>query len=289
MIRTLPRISAQERLVYGLVVVWILTMISVPIVRWTLGDAALPTAVSLGVLMQVIAVCVVLISAWGIRRALTTIGVIVALAWLTEFIGHTTGFPFGSYDYTPRLQPQLGGVPLLIPLAWLMMLPPAWAIANIINLTPKTRQPVGTPFMASAVHLTKHSGRDKSRPYGSLWVRLRFIVVTALAFTAWDLFLDPQMVAWDLWRWEVPGAYFGIPLVNFAGWLLASALITFAASLIAPIRDLPARPLVIIYVITWLLETGGLAIFWGLPGPALVGFVAMGGMLLWAWRRSRGR
>ncbi|MBK9747058.1 MAG: carotenoid biosynthesis protein [Chloroflexi bacterium] len=74
--------------------------------------------------------------AWGGRRALTTIGVIVALAWLTEFIGHTTGFPFGSYDYTPRLQPQVGGVPLLIPLAWLMMLPPAWAMARVINLTP---------------------------------------------------------------------------------------------------------------------------------------------------------
>lgn len=270
MIRTLPRLSSQERLVYGMVVVWILTMISVPIVRWTLGDAALPTAVSLGVLMQVIAVCVVLISAWGVRRALITIGVIVALAWLTEFIGHTTGFPFGSYDYTPRLQPQVGGVPLLIPLAWLMMLPPAWAMASVINLTP---QPP----------LRGERGRQT-------WgVRLRFIVVTALAFTAWDLFLDPQMVAWDLWRWEFPGAYFGIPLVNFAGWLLASALITFVASLIAPIQTLPARPLVVIYVITWLLETGGLALFWGLPGPALVGFVAMGGMLLWAWRRSRGR
>ena len=172
MIRTLPRLSSQERLVYGMVVVWILTMISVPIVRWTLGDAALPTAVSLGVLMQVIAVCVVLISAWGVRRALITIGVIVALAWLTEFIGHTTGFPFGSYDYTPRLQPQVGGVPLLIPLAWLMMLPPAWAMASVINLPP---QPP----------LRGERGRQT-------WgVRLRFIVVTALAFTAWDLFLDP--------------------------------------------------------------------------------------------------
>ena len=271
MIRAFPPISAKERIIYGLVAVWILTMISVPIIRWTLGDSALPAAVSLGVLMQVIAVCLVLINAWGVRRGLLTISVIVALAWLTEFIGHTTGFPFGSYDYTPRLQPQVGGVPLLIPMAWLMMLPPAWALAQVItNLTP---QPP----------LLEERGKRAQR------VGVRFVLVTALAFTAWDLFLDPQMVAWDLWRWEVPGAYFGIPLVNFAGWLLASALITLVASRLAPIHQLPTRPLVIIYVITWLLETGGLAVFWGLPGPALVGFVAMGGMLLWAGRRTRGQ
>lgn len=257
MIRELPSISRQERLIYGIVAAWILAMIAVPIFRWTLGDGALPAAVSLGVLLQVIAVGATVIGAWGARRGLLTLGAVVGLAWLTEFIGSHTGFPFGAYHYTPRLQPQLGGVPLLIPLAWLMMLPPAWAVARIITQTGGTR--------------------------------FRFILVTALAFTAWDLFLDPQMVAWDLWQWEIPGAYFGIPLVNFGGWLLASALITGVAGRLAPIHALPIRPLVIIYAITWLLETVGLAVFWGLPGPALVGFAAMGGMLLWAWRRSRER
>ena len=57
---------------------------------------------------------------------------IPAMGWAIEYLGSTTGFPFGRYHYTDRLQPQLGHVPLLIPLAWLMMLPPAWAVAGSI-------------------------------------------------------------------------------------------------------------------------------------------------------------
>ena len=34
----------------------------------------------------------------------------------------------------------------------------------------------------------------------------------AAALTAWDLFLDPQMVGEGYWRWAAPGAYRGIPL-----------------------------------------------------------------------------
>ena len=30
------------------------------------------------------------------------------------------------------------------------------------------------------------------------------------------------------WVWEVPGLYFGIPLINYAGWLLSAALLTVA-------------------------------------------------------------
>ncbi len=91
------------------------------------------------------------------------------------------------------------------------------------------------------------------------------------------------MVAWGFWVWEQPGGYFGIPWVNFAGWLFASALIT---AIIRP-RPLPVGPLLIIYLITWLLETIGLFFFWGLPGPAVVGFVAMGGVLLLAYLKSK--
>jgi putative membrane protein len=137
-------------------------------------------------------------------------------------------------------------VPLLIPFAWLMMLPPSWGVALLIT----------GPVISSA------------RPWQA---RLLRALVAALAFTAWDLFLDPQMVAWDLWRWERPGLYFGIPLVNFAGWLLASFLI----SLTAP-DELPARSLRLVYVVTWALQAIGQYFFWDQPGPAIAGFFGMG-------------
>ena len=233
-----------------LIVAWVLAMISLPILKWILGENALPIGISGGVLLQLMTVWAILVWTWGARRTLITSGVIVLFAWVVEFVGHTTGFPFGAYAYTDRLQPQFGGVPLLIPLAWLMMLPPAWAVARRIA----------------------RGG-------------IAFVLISAVAFTAWDLFLDPQMVGWNLWTWAQPVGYFGIPWVNFAGWLIASAIITALASRLAPPRDLPARPLIAIYAITWALETIGQLFFWGLPGPALIGGAAMGLMLLWTLKR----
>ena len=244
--------TAQVPLLLG----WVAVMIALPIVGWFGGGAATLTGVLVGVLCQFAIVISVLAGAWGWRRTLQVLVTVVALAWAVEFLGSHTGFPFGVYAYTDKLQPQMGGVPLLIPLAWMMMLPPAWAVA----------QRMAGPRTTWQQHL-------------------RFIVLSALAFTAWDLFLDPQMVAWDLWRWANPGgpfplSYFGIPWTNYAGWLVGSALIT---AIVRP-RPLPATPLLLIYTITWALESIGLAFFWGLSGPALVGFVGMGGMLVLAIR-----
>src|SRR5690606_41755819 len=36
----------------------------------------------------------------------------------------------------------------------------------------------------------------------SIGQEIKFILVSALALTVWDLFLDPQMVAWGFWIWE---------------------------------------------------------------------------------------
>lgn len=234
-------------------ILWALTMISLPIVGWVWGQDALIRGMSLGVLMQAVVVLTVLRNAWGLPRTLGTLAIVAVLSYFAEWLGSKTGFPFGAYHYTDVLQPQLAGVPLLIPLAWMMMLAPAWAIAKIIlgkRDTPKLPIPI----------------------YYSL--------VAALAFTAWDLFLDPQMVGWGFWVWDAPGIYFGIPFSNYLGWLLVSFLLTLAAR---P-RNLPLGPLAFIYALTWFLQTIGQGIFWGQPGPAVFGFVGMGIFILLAFR-----
>lgn len=232
-------LPARLRFYHILIAVWALVMISIPILRWVVGDAVLHWGVIAGVLLQVSAVLAVLVDHIGWRTTLRIVAIVVPLAWLVERIGSTTGIPFGAYHYTETLAPLLGGVPLVIPFAWLMMLPPAWAVAQLLTGATNT------------------------------W---RFILVAAAAFTAWDLFLDPQMVGWGYWVWEEPGGYFGIPWVNFLGWFVASALITLAAH---PPR-LPVAPLLLIYIITWFLQSVGQFFFWQMPGPALVGFAGMG-------------
>ncbi|MFZ1710216.1 MAG: carotenoid biosynthesis protein [Anaerolineae bacterium] len=226
---------------------WLLIIVILPIFQRNLGVEALPRGVIISVLLQLIAVIAILTDAWGGVRVARVAVVVVALAWAAEAFGVATGFPFGAYRYTAVLQPQVAHVPLLVPLAWLMLLPLAWAVAEAIV------------------------GHTRPLPYA---------LVTALAFTAWDLFLDPHMVHWGFWVWAAPGGYFGIPWSNFLGWLLVSAVIT----LLVRAPPVPVRPLLFIYTITWVLEAIGQAFFWRLPGPAAVGALAVGLFVFLAWR-----
>lgn len=244
--------SGLSRPVTGLLISWTLVMIALPIVRAFASAAQFDTLVSFSVVVQAAAVMIILAEAWGARRTALTALAAGILAWSIEAVGSSTGFPFGAYHYTSALRPQVWGVPLLIPLAWLMMLPVAWAVAQtVVGLVPR-------------------------------WA---FIVVSAAAFAAWDLFLDPQMVSWGYWIWDQPGGYFGIPWINYGGWLLAAAFLTWV---LRPL-PVPALPLLIVYTITWALESIGLFVFFGLPGPGLVGFIGMGLFVGLAWRNVLGR
>lgn len=234
------------------VAAWLAVMLAIPFLERAGGPSARTGAVVVAVALLATGVVLLLARRAGIAPALATAAVVVVAAWVAEAVGAATDLPFGAYGYTDALQPQLLGVPLLIPLAWLMLLPPAWAVAARI------------------------AGRTSGPA---------FVAWSAIAMTAWDLFLDPQMVAWGLWRWDEPGAYFGIPMLNFAGWLLVTAVVTLLAR---PGRLPlgPIRPLVLLYAATWLIETGGLIVFWGLVGPAIAGFLAMGAVVVLAWRRG---
>jgi putative membrane protein len=143
-------------------------------------------------------------------------------------------------------------------MAWLMMLAPAWAVAEAILVSRRGR--LGNQYT------------------------LLHALLTGLVFTTWDLYLDPQMVARGLWIWDnrAGGGYFGIPWVNFLGWWLSAAWLSL---IVRP--TLVARPrLMIIYTLTWAFQAVGLGFFWGQPGPALAGFVGMGVFVIWAWSKE---
>lgn len=238
-----------------LISLWVLTMISLPIINWTYGWEATVKAIHAGVVIQVSAVVAVLWKSWGTAKTVQVSALVFLLGWAAEAVGSHTGYPFGDYAYTEALQPQFLGVPLLIPLAWMMMLPPAWGVASAISSWFEQR-----------------------------WKTVAFIILSAAAMTAWDLFLDPQMVAWGLWAWTSPAGYFGIPWSNYLGWLLVSALITALITAMIRPNQLPISGLLVIYTITWALQTIGLGIFWDLPGPAIAGGVFMGMLTILGWR-----
>lgn len=231
--------------------IWALMMVSLPIVDWSSGWSVMVGAITIGVIISAGLVTALLWGAWGAAKTLRAAGAILFLSWAAEVIGTRFGIPFSKYDYTNSLQPQILNVPVQIPLGWLMLLPPSWAVAQAI------------------------ANRVNPR-----WEMPAFVGISALAMTAWDLFLDPMMVTWGMWVWNDPGSYFGIPWTNFLGWLLVSAAITL---LIRP-GKLPVVPLLIMYTAIWLLNSVGLGLFWGIYGAAVVGSVFMGSLTILAWR-----
>ncbi len=136
----------------------------------------------------------------GWERALRLLGLVFGVSLVFESVGVATGLIYGPYHYTDRLGPLfLGLVPYLIPVAWFMMGYPSYVIADW--LIP--------------------SGLKR-------WQRLLGIAaVGGLVMTAWDLVMDPLMVAGGHWVWDTGGPYFGIPLQNFWGWWL-TVFTTFA-------------------------------------------------------------
>ncbi|MCX6019534.1 MAG: carotenoid biosynthesis protein [Chloroflexi bacterium] len=185
------------------------------------------------------------------RRTLLMLASGFGVALCFEYLGSSHGLIFGDYDYTDLLGPRmLGDVPVLIPAAWFMMLYPCWEIAAV--LTQK---------------ITAHR-------------RTARIVIAAAAMTAWDLSLDPRMVADGAWIWPHGGAYFGVPLSNFVGWFVTAATIFIvwtqidrrASAHSGGRLNLP----IALYVTTWLGEAGANAMFWSGAQVGLIVFTGMG-------------
>ncbi len=232
-----------------LLAAWVVVLFSLPMVRLIFGDASLLQGLALAVLLQVAFVLHVLYRSWGWWSMLRTVTAVVLLSWIVQAIVIRSGLPYGNLSYSSLLQPHILGVPLLIPLAWMMMLPPAWAIAKLIT--------------------QKLSG---------CLLHVVFVAVSAVAFTAWGFYFDPMLVHLGIIQWQPPGAFYGTPWLNYTGWLLVSGVITFGLS---PKR-LPGGLLVVVYGCTWLVDFIALFVFWGLFWPALIGFALMGVMLLCA-------
>lgn len=193
-------------------------------------------------------------------RTLALLGFVFGVSLLFESVGVATGIIYGPYHYTDKLGPLfLGLVPLLIPVAWFMMMYPSYVIAD----------------------------RIVPADWGK-WSRLFTVAaVGGIAMTAWDMVMDPIMVAGGHWVWEVNGAYFGIPLQNFLGWWL-TAFTTFSLFMLTmgmskiTSEGQYDRLAVLSYVVTGLGNTIA-ALMGGLCGPALAGILAMTPWVLMGW------
>jgi uncharacterized membrane protein len=188
--------------------------------------------------------------AFGPRFSISFFLLTSIYAFSIELIGTKTGWPFGTYHYDHSLGFAISTVPLLVPCAWVMM---------------------SYPILIAA------------RRVGKSWVFL----YGGLGLMAWDLFLDPQMVAAHRWSWAVTKAATPfapeIPLSNSAGWLFSGmglmALLHWA--LPKDRRKNGANLSIPNVLLGWALFSGvvGNLFFFHRPGVALFGGAIFGAVL----------
>jgi putative membrane protein len=170
--------------------------------------------------------------------------IVLGVAAGAEILGVNTGVPFGRYQYSDLLAPTLFSMPVIIPFAWLMMAYPAFIIARALT--------------------------------SSWW---SVALIGSLALTAWDLFLDPQMIGAGYWSWQEPGLPIAglneIPWTNLIGWFAVSLIMMLLLDLLPNQRASSVLPAAL-YIWSWL---GGVVVnllIFDRPFVALWGGLAMG-------------
>ena len=79
-------LESCRRAIALLVSLWVLIMISLPILRWTFGHTALQTGIVVGVVIQSVAVLAILVEAWGWKDMLYTAGCVILAAWVQSVV-----------------------------------------------------------------------------------------------------------------------------------------------------------------------------------------------------------
>jgi uncharacterized membrane protein len=244
------------RLVHGLLAAVVAAQISYPLVEGVVRARLVVVIVILGYAVS--------LTHAGRMRGGRAAGALVLVTtgggFVVEAIGVNACVPFGCYEYSSALGPRPLGVAWVIPLAWTWMAWPAWLAA----------------------------GRLARR-------RTARVLTAGLGLAAWDLFLDPQMVAEGYWTWSDPSPTLpgvpDVPISNYVGWFaVAVAMMAVLARVSALNRTGDDSAPLALYLWTYVSSVVAHAAFLGLPGSAAWGGVVMGlvavplGIMLWRTR-----
>lgn len=177
-----------------------------PLFQWSVEKSMAGGGVA-DILFGTIAVSIYAYRTLGLKTWLAFMLPSMSISLLSELLGTGTGFPFGEYSYLSGLGYKIGGlVPFTIPLSWFYMGLSAYLIARVAL-----------------------------NSIGLNWLRqIGAILLGAMLFTAWDFALEPAMsqTAFPFWYWWQPGAFFGTPYQNYAGWFGTSALFMSVAAIL---------------------------------------------------------
>ncbi|MFM9903821.1 MAG: isopentenyl-diphosphate Delta-isomerase [Pyrinomonadaceae bacterium] len=191
----------------------------------------------------------------GRRDAIILFVVLGVLALAIETSAIVTGFPYGHFGYSDLLGYRLFGyTPWTVALAW-------------------------TPLVLAAYAISKRLAVS-----GKLWaIRIVFVAAALIVF---DLVIDPGAVLIGFWRYEGGGAFYGVPLSNFVGWVFSGVIAAIVLEVLAALRKplLPAPAQLVSSSFFIIFFWTAIAFFAGLYWPLFIGTLILVGMAVFYTR-----
>src|SRR5262245_2711865 len=147
------------------------------------------------------------------------------ISWTTAFVCEVSstrnGIPFGEYIYNGSTMGQelyFFNVPFMVPISFSFLLYAAYCVVLCLFL------PIN-PSSPSTQHLLKPLRFDIAAR--TSWPVL---LITACLFALIDMVIDPVALRGDRWflgkiyHYTDPGIHFGVPLTNYAGWVVVGLI-----------------------------------------------------------------
>lgn len=131
-----------------------------------------------------------LIKHLGYRKGGLILIVLSIAPVLIEALAIITGFPYGGFEYGDRL-------------GWLLF-----------DLVPPTISFAYLPILLGSIYVASKTSKNI----------FRFSILASLFNLAVDLVIDPAAVHIGFWSYHIGSFFFGVPLSNFAGWILTGFL-----------------------------------------------------------------
>ncbi|MCP1714968.1 putative membrane protein [Methanocalculus alkaliphilus] len=181
----------------------------------------------------------------GFGRGILLLIILSIIPLIIEAQAIVTGLPYGEFHYSDDLGLRLFDlVPLTVAFAYLPILLGAFTIAS---------------------HLAG------THPW-------RLITGSALLLVLIDLAIDPAIVHAGLWIWPGGGVYYGVPAINFLGWLLTGLIYSGILYLGMRERLMEQRPIAIGMASSLLLIIAlwtGYLLYAGLLIPFIIGCILL--------------
>jgi len=155
----------------------------------------------------------------GVKRAVFFVIIGYVIAWLSEFCSIHSGIPYGHYYYIEQTRGKeiwVLGVPFMDSLSYVFLAYASYSLALMmaspILMNGRAPYPLETRKIRSSFY---------ARALGAIFFVYLDIIIDPVALQGSKWFLG------QIYGYPERGAYFGVPISNFGGWLVVGFLMIY--------------------------------------------------------------